>query len=77
MQHLVCDDICVQNLDLYVEEKKHDGTGGAIGTAHQRLAAEGAYQRKAEQLLSEENCFKVVMVSLAMVTEERMHWKVY
>ena len=59
----MCDDICVQTLDLYLEETKQGATGGAVGTAHQRLTAEAAYQRKAEQLLSEENCFKVLIVS--------------
>ncbi len=62
LQHLVCDDICVQTLDLYLEERKQGATGGAVGTAHQRLNAESVYQRKSEQLLSEENCFKIAMV---------------
>ena len=64
LQHLVCDDICVQTLDLYLDEKKLNSTGGPVGTAHQRLNPESAYQRKAEQLLAEENCFKIAMVCL-------------
>lgn len=63
LQHLVCDDICVQVRDLYVQESKNKGTGGYSATAHQRQSAELAYQRKAEQIMSDENCFKVMFVS--------------
>ena len=45
------------------DEKKHGATGGVVSTSHQRLAAETTYQHKAEQLLADENCFKIVIVS--------------
>ena len=72
LQHLVADDNDIQAMEMFVEERKKGGTGGPISTAHQRSAAEQAYQRRAEQLMSEENCFKVVLVSA--VTWQR-NWK--
>ena len=63
IQHLGCDDICVRVTELYESERPHGATGGALCTAAQRVPAEAAYQRRAELLLTDENCFKVVMVS--------------
>ena len=68
LQHLVGDEICVQAMEMFLQEKKKGGTGGPIASAHQRNAAEQTYQRKAEQLMSDENCFKVVLVSGVQVT---------
>ncbi len=63
LQHLVGDDICVQVYDLFKAEQKKAATGGFVGTAHTRLNNEAAYQRKAETLLTDENCFKAMVVS--------------
>lgn len=59
LQHIVSDEICVQVLDLYLSESGGGATGGATPTQPSRSTAEGVYQRKAEQIMSEENCFKV------------------
>lgn len=59
LQHIVSDEICVQVLDLYLSESGAGATGGATPTQPSRSLAEGIYQRKAEQIMSEENCFKV------------------
>lgn len=59
LQHLVTDDICVRVTDMYLAESAKKATGGAVSTQTSRAAAEGAYQRKAEQLMTDENCFKV------------------
>lgn len=59
LQHIVSDEICVQVLDLYLSESAGGATGGATPTQLSRSSAEGVYQRKAEQIMSEENCFKV------------------
>jgi len=65
LQHIVTDSTCQRVIDLYAVEKVHldavDGTGG--GPSQQRLNAEQAYQRKAEHLLSDDNCFKMTVVS--------------
>ena len=64
LQHLVGDEICVQVMHIFNDECKNSATGGPVSTMHQRVPAEQQYQRKAEQLLSEENCFKVTVVSV-------------
>ena len=64
MQHIVVEDSCLKVTDLYTEYKKRRATGGRIATIHQRQPAENAYQKQTEQFLSEENCFKIMIVSL-------------
>ena len=66
LQHLVSDDICVQATELFLKECANHATGGYVGTAHQRMAAEASYQKQAEQLMSDENCFRVQLVSTAL-----------
>lgn len=53
------DEICVQVTDLYLSENSNGATGGLLASQSSRTLLEAAYQRKAEQLMSEENCFKV------------------
>lgn len=59
LQHIVSDEICVQVTDLYLSESSSSATGGSLSTQTTRSAAESTYQRKAEQLMADENCFKV------------------
>lgn len=59
LQHIVSDEICVQVTDLYLSENSNGATGGLLASQSSRTLLEAAYQRKAEQLMSEENCFKV------------------
>uniref|UniRef100_A0A8C4I5Q7 SIN3 transcription regulator family member Ab n=1 Tax=Dicentrarchus labrax TaxID=13489 RepID=A0A8C4I5Q7_DICLA len=72
LQHLVTDDVCARVTDMYLSECANKATGGTLSTQTSRATAEGAYQRKAEQLMSDENCFKLMFtksrgsVSLAM-----------
>lgn len=71
LQHLVTDDVCVRVTDMYLSECANKATGGTLSTQSSRATAEGAYQRKSEQLMSDENCFKVwqgqkVMITLCM-----------
>ncbi|XP_049923786.1 paired amphipathic helix protein Sin3a-like [Epinephelus moara] len=72
LQHLVTDDVCARVTDMYLSESANKATGGSLSTQTSRATAEGAYQRKAEQLMSDENCFKLMFiksrgsVSLAM-----------
>uniref|UniRef100_A0A671KXN5 Paired amphipathic helix protein Sin3a n=1 Tax=Sinocyclocheilus anshuiensis TaxID=1608454 RepID=A0A671KXN5_9TELE len=59
LQHIVSEEICVQVTELYLSESSHSATGGSLLTQSSRAPAEVSYQRKAEQLMSDENCFKV------------------
>ncbi|KAL5019521.1 hypothetical protein ScPMuIL_002413 [Solemya velum] len=59
LQHIVADEICIKVTELFLEEQKNDAVGGRMATAHQRANAENAYQRRTEQLLTDENCFKM------------------
>ncbi|KAM9860412.1 paired amphipathic helix protein Sin3a-like [Aulostomus maculatus] len=60
LQHLVTDDVCTRVTDLYLNESANKATGGTLSTQASRATAEGTYQRKAEQLMSDENCFKLI-----------------
>uniref|UniRef100_H3BA52 SIN3 transcription regulator family member A n=1 Tax=Latimeria chalumnae TaxID=7897 RepID=H3BA52_LATCH len=62
LQHIVSDEICVQVTDLYLSESNNGATGGLLATQTSRATAETTYQRKAEQLMSDENCFKLMFV---------------
>uniref|UniRef100_A0A4W6CP47 SIN3 transcription regulator family member Aa n=1 Tax=Lates calcarifer TaxID=8187 RepID=A0A4W6CP47_LATCA len=62
LQHIVSDEICVQVTDLYLTESANGASGGTMSTQSSRSSAESIYQRKAEQLMSDENCFKVMFL---------------
>ncbi|XP_004712105.1 paired amphipathic helix protein Sin3a [Echinops telfairi] len=62
LQHIVSDEICVQVTDLYLSENSNGATGGQLSTQTSRNLLESTYQRKAEQLMSDENCFKLVFI---------------
>lgn len=63
LQHLVSDEPCIAAEELFQTHKSRGGAGGLCSAANQRVHREAAYQRKAEQLLAEENCFKMFIVS--------------
>jgi len=60
LQHLVTDDACQDCWDLHQSEKKSSGTGGLVSGAEERYFQELLYQKKAEKVLVDENCFKVI-----------------
>ncbi|CAF98397.1 unnamed protein product, partial [Tetraodon nigroviridis] len=62
LQHIVSDEICVQVTDLYLSESANSASGGSLSSQSSRSSAETAYQRKAEQIMSDENCFKVMFL---------------
>ncbi|XP_058521474.1 paired amphipathic helix protein Sin3a isoform X1 [Ochotona princeps] len=62
LQHIVSDEICVQVTDLYLAENSNGATGGQLSTQTSRSLLESTYQRKAEQLMSDENCFKLMFI---------------
>lgn len=63
LQHCVTERSALEAVDLYHQEQRKSGAGGFCKTASKRLAAELAYQRRAETNLNDENCFKVYIVS--------------
>lgn len=63
LQHCVTERAALDCVALFTAEQKHNGAGGLCRTASKRAAAEMGYQRKAEQKLQDENCFKIFIVS--------------
>ena len=61
LQYLVTDDACLDCWDLHVSERRAEGTGGAVSTSGSRFFNELMYQKKAEKILADENCFKIVV----------------
>ncbi|XP_012253699.2 paired amphipathic helix protein Sin3a isoform X2 [Athalia rosae] len=63
LQHLVSDPTCQQCMELFQREQRQpkdsSGAGGLCATAYLRLGSEIAYQRKAERVMTDENCFKI------------------
>lgn len=59
LQHIVCDEVPQTCMDQYVQEYKRGGGGGPVRTQHQRTALEAAYQKRIEQMWSEESNYKV------------------
>ncbi|XP_026860564.1 paired amphipathic helix protein Sin3a isoform X2 [Electrophorus electricus] len=60
LQHIVSDEICIQVTDLFLSECSTKASGGSVATQANRASAEVVYQRKAEQLMADENCFKLL-----------------
>jgi paired amphipathic helix protein Sin3a len=63
LQQLVVDDSSQECLDIYNDETKKGATGGPCSKAAYNAHAENAYQKRVEQALSDENCYKVYIVS--------------
>lgn len=63
LQYCATDRGAVECVELFQTEQRKHGAGGPCRTATKRMAAELAYQRRAEACLHDENCFKVYIVS--------------
>ena len=68
LQHLVQDESCVAVSDAYKEARGM--MRSPVGTAVGGIALESVYQKKVEQALADENCFKVITVRM----ERGNHW---
>nr|XP_054306989.1 uncharacterized protein LOC129014049 isoform X3 [Pongo pygmaeus] len=66
LQHIVSDEVCVQVTDLYLAENNNGATGGQLNTQNSRSLLESMYPQKAEQLMSDEKCFKLTLKLLAL-----------
>lgn len=64
LQHCVTERCALECVELYHSEQRKNGAGGFCKTANKRIAAELAYQRRAEASLHDENCFKMYIVSI-------------
>uniref|UniRef100_A0AAX7T841 Paired amphipathic helix protein Sin3b n=1 Tax=Astatotilapia calliptera TaxID=8154 RepID=A0AAX7T841_ASTCA len=62
LQHLVSDEVCLQVVELYLAERKRGAAGGNLSSQCVRAAWETSYQWKAERVMAEENCFKVMFI---------------
>ncbi|XP_053898215.1 paired amphipathic helix protein Sin3a-like [Malaclemys terrapin pileata] len=62
LQHTVSDEICMQVTELYLSENSNGATGGLLSSQSSRALVEAKYQRKAEQPMSDENCFKLMFI---------------
>lgn len=75
LQQCVTERVALDCVGLFVQEQKKNATGGPCRTTSKRTAAEMAYQRRAEQSLHEENCFKVQIVSVCCLSLLLLHAK--
>ena len=64
---IVTDDTCVQVTELYQQEQPNGATGGSSATQPLRALTEAAYQKKGESLLSDENCYKIIIVRFLFI----------
>lgn len=64
LQHCVTERGAIECVEIFHQEQKKNAAGGLCRTATKRVAAELAYQRRAESILQDENCFKVYIVSI-------------
>jgi paired amphipathic helix protein Sin3a len=51
-------------MELYQQEQTREGAGGNSATQVLRQEEEISYQKKAELLLNDENCYKFIVVSV-------------
>ncbi|KAG0410274.1 hypothetical protein HPB47_012608, partial [Ixodes persulcatus] len=61
LQHIMCDEVCLRCTELFLEEHKAGAAGGPCSSASHRTHLEGSYQKKAEQALVNDTCFKLVL----------------
>ncbi|KAI9583287.1 uncharacterized protein LOC119636720 isoform X2 [Glossina fuscipes] len=64
LQNCVTERTALECVELFHQEQKHNAAGGLCRKAHLRFNTEMLYQRKAEEMLHEENCFKIYMYKI-------------
>ena len=58
---IVSETVCVGCQELYLSEKANGATGGTCDTAINRITKETLYAKRAEKLLENDNCIKIIM----------------
>lgn len=66
LQHAVTERVAIECVELFQAQHKKNGAGGLCRTAAQRTSLELTYQRRAEAILQDENCFKMYIVSMTL-----------
>ncbi|GAB0097896.1 Sin3A [Sergentomyia squamirostris] len=64
LQHCVTERGALECVELFHQEQRKNGAGGFCRSANKRIAAEMAYQKRAEASLQDENCFKVYIYKI-------------
>ncbi|XP_064551737.1 uncharacterized protein Sin3A isoform X2 [Drosophila montana] len=64
LQNCVTERAALDCVELYASEQRRSSTGGYCRDAHKSYERELGYQRKAESILNEENCFKVYIYKI-------------
>ncbi|XP_062132486.1 uncharacterized protein LOC133843102 isoform X3 [Drosophila sulfurigaster albostrigata] len=64
LQYCVTERAALDCVELYASEQRRGSTGGFCREAHKSFEREMGYQRKAESILNEENCFKVYIYKI-------------
>jgi len=62
LQTLVSEDVCFQVMDCYTNYVEMLSSSQV--RAETRVAVEMAYQKKVEAMLNDENCYKIIFVSI-------------
>ncbi|KAH8372004.1 hypothetical protein KR093_009691 [Drosophila rubida] len=64
LQNCVTERAALDCVELFASEQRRGSTGGFCREAHKSFEREMGYQRKAESILHEENCFKVYIYKI-------------
>ncbi|XP_030387063.1 uncharacterized protein LOC115633731 isoform X2 [Scaptodrosophila lebanonensis] len=64
LQYCVTERAALDCMELFANEQRRGSTGGYCRDAHKSYDREMSYQRKAENILNEENCFKVYIYKI-------------
>ncbi|SPP74224.1 uncharacterized protein LOC117588541 isoform X1 [Drosophila guanche] len=64
LQYCVTERAALDCVELYATEQRRGSTGGFCRDAHKIFEREMSYQRKAESMFNEENCFKVYIYKI-------------
>ncbi|XP_013119117.2 uncharacterized protein LOC106096081 isoform X2 [Stomoxys calcitrans] len=64
LQNCVTERTALECVELYHHEQKKGAAGGLCRNAHKTFNAEMQYQHKAEEILHEENCFKIYIYKI-------------
>lgn len=64
LQNCVTEKGALESVAFFHQEQRKHGAGGLCRTAHKRLSAEIAYQKRSELNLQDENCFKVLIYKI-------------
>ncbi|KAH8400891.1 hypothetical protein KR009_001639 [Drosophila setifemur] len=64
LQYCVTERAALDCVELFATEQRRGSTGGFCRDAHKTFDREMSYQRKAENILNDENCFKVFIYKI-------------